>query len=40
MLTTLPEEVILFDCLSFFCGEDGGVYELYGEDMNCGRLRR
>ena len=39
MLTTLPEEVILFDCLSFFCGEDGEVYELYGEGMNCGRRK-
>ncbi len=38
-LAALPEEVILFDCLSFFCGEDGAVYELYGDGMNCGRRK-
>lgn len=36
-LTALPEEVILFDCISFFCGEDGSVCELYGDGMCCGR---
>lgn len=36
-LSELPEEVILFDCISFFCGEDGAVLPLYGEGLDCGR---
>ncbi len=36
-LSELPEDVILFDCMSFFCGEDNEVSELYGEGMSCGR---
>ncbi len=36
-LDTLPEEVILFDCISRFCGEQNDVHELYCEGNNCGR---
>ncbi len=35
-LDTLPEEVILFDCVSRFC-DDSGVYELYNEGLDIGR---
>lgn len=36
-LEALPEEVILFDCVSFFCDDNDTVYELYNEGNNCGR---
>lgn len=36
-LEKLPEEVILFDCVSRFCDEGNAVYKLYGEGNNCGR---
>ena len=36
-LLRFPEEVILFDCRSFFCDEKSAVYELYSEGNNCGR---
>lgn len=38
-LSALPEEVVVFDCLSWFCGEDGTALELYGEGLNCGRRK-
>lgn len=36
-LTRLPEEVILFDCVSEFCDEKYNVYELYSDGTECGR---
>ncbi len=36
-LESLPEEVILFDCISRFCGDDNEVHELYSDGLNCGR---
>lgn len=36
-LTQFPEEVILFDCKSLFCGEKSRVIELYSDGANCGR---
>ena len=36
-LEALPEEVILFDCVSFFCDDNNTVHELYNEGNNCGR---
>ncbi len=36
-LDTLPEEVILFDCVSRFCDENGSVQELYNEGLDIGR---
>lgn len=36
-IEALPEEVILFDCISRFCGDDNVVHELYGDGLNCGR---
>lgn len=36
-LAELPEELILFDCESWFCGEDGKALPLYSEGLDCGR---
>ncbi len=36
-LNVLPEQLILFDCISYFSDENGIVYELYNEGLNCGR---
>lgn len=36
-LDRLPDEVILFDCVSVFCDEKFNVYELYSDGLNCGR---
>ena len=36
-LNALPDEVILFDCKSYFCDENNKIYELYGKGNNCGR---
>ncbi len=36
-LETLPDEVIVFDCLSFFCDDEYNIHELYNEGNNCGR---
>lgn len=33
----LPETVVLFDCESAFCDENGEAFSLYGEGLNCGR---
>lgn len=38
-LTQFPEDVILFDCKSFFCDEKDEVYELYSEGKDCGRRK-
>lgn len=36
-LDSLPDEVILFDCVSVFCDEKFNVYELYSDGYSCGR---
>lgn len=36
-LEALPEEVILFDCISRFCDNSNEVHELYSDGINCGR---
>jgi hypothetical protein len=36
-LSELPEEVVLFDCVSAFCDDENAVYELYGSGNDCGR---
>lgn len=36
-LSGFPESVLLFDCDSRFCGDDGAVLELYGSGNDCGR---
>ncbi len=36
-LSGFPENVILFDCVSRFCDENGRVYALYGSGPDCGR---
>ena len=36
-LEALPEEVIVFDCLSFFCDDENNIHELYNEGNDCGR---
>ncbi len=36
-LTQFPEDVILFDCESYFCDEKSAVYKLYSEGEECGR---
>ena len=36
-LDKLPDEVILFDCVSVFCDEKFNMYELYPDGLNCGR---
>ncbi len=38
-LLAMPEEVITFECRSFFCDENTKVYELYGAGYNCGRRK-
>lgn len=36
-LSGMPETLVLFDCESAFCNENGSVYRLYGEGNDCGR---
>ncbi len=36
-LAELPETVVLFDCESAFCDENGDTFNLYGDGLNCGR---
>ncbi len=36
-LSEMPESLVLFDCESAFCNENGSVYKLYGEGNDCGR---
>ncbi len=36
-LMKLPDEVIQFDCLGWFCDEENNVYSLYNDGMDCGR---
>ena len=38
-LLSLPSELIVFDCRSFFCDENSRIYELYGAGLNCGRRK-
>lgn len=35
-LSELPDEVLLFDCESYF-SDDDGIYPLYGQGLDCGR---
>ncbi|MGN0642468.1 MAG: hypothetical protein ACI4JJ_04920 [Huintestinicola sp.] len=37
VMMNLPEKVIIYDTVSFFCDEKGDVFELYGSGNNCGR---
>lgn len=36
-LCALPEEVVLFDCMSVFCDEKGALHTLYTDGACCGR---
>lgn len=36
-LDSLPDEVILFDCVSVFCDERFNIFELYPDGYACGR---
>lgn len=38
-LLAMPQEVIVFECRSFFCDENGNIFELYGSGPRCGRRR-
>ncbi|MBQ9948623.1 MAG: glycosyl hydrolase family 88 [Oscillospiraceae bacterium] len=36
-LIEFPDEVVLFDCIGYFCGEDGKVLPLHGAGLDVGR---
>lgn len=36
-LGEIPDNVIVFDCMSMFCDENNETYKLYGKGDNCGR---
>ncbi len=38
-LAEFPEELILFDCIGFFCDENVQVFPLHGAGLNVGRRR-
>lgn len=38
-LEALPEELILFDCVSAFCDEENKTYSLYSGGSSCGRRK-
>jgi len=38
-ISRLPDEVIVFTTIGYFCDEDGRVYDLYDDGMNTGRRK-
>jgi len=38
-LTALPEEIVTFDCISFFCDDKNEVHPLYSAGYDCGRRK-